>query len=276
VINSNKTWKKIVQSEGKDGQLISNLRTELVKNPETSKLFVILEYVDQLSKGDKSIRILDYGCGSGQLLIYLRILGYKNLTGVDVRNQEAIDRTNMIYSNMGFGSNIFFTYDGITLPFKDCSFDIILSQQVLEHVHNVEQYFLESRRVLSYKGRMLLEFPHRLVPYDTHTRMWFVHYFPQIIRNVIYDKFRDNGAKHYNKLLNLHSMRYYNFFLNAIFLSTEDVTSYRLGSFAYKDYYEGNMHVRILADKLINFPFIGRIITKTLSIFASATLIVYK
>ena len=64
--------------------------------------------------------------------------------------------------------------------------------------------------------------------------------------------------------------------LNAIFLSTEDVTSYRLGSFAYKDYYEGNMHVRILADKLINFPFIGRIITKTLSIFASATLIVYK
>ena len=36
MINSNKTWKKIVQSEGKDGQLISNLRTELVKNPRLS------------------------------------------------------------------------------------------------------------------------------------------------------------------------------------------------------------------------------------------------
>ena len=68
MIVSNKIWKQIIRSEGKDQQLIDDLRIALVTNPEASKLFVILEYIKQLTKEEKSIRILDFGCGSGQLL----------------------------------------------------------------------------------------------------------------------------------------------------------------------------------------------------------------
>jgi len=276
MVGSNKIWKQIVRSEGKDQQLIDDLRIALVTNPEASKLFVILEYIKQLTKEEKSIRILDYGCGSGQLLTYLRLLGYDNLTGVDLRSQEALNQVNTMHNNMGFGSDIFFTYDGVSLPFDDSSFDIILSQQVLEHVHNVEQYFSESKRVLSSGGKMLLEFPHRLVPFDTHTQMWFVHYFPSIVRDIIYDKYRENGSERYNKLLNLRPIWYYKRLLNTMFSSTKDMTGDRIGGFVYRDYYEGNIRIRNMADKLINSLFFGKTIKKILSIFANSTLIIYK
>jgi len=177
---------------------------------------------------------------------------------------------------MGFGSDIFFTYDGVSLPFDDSSFDIILSQQVLEHVHNVEKYFSESKRVLSSGGKILLEFPHRLVPFDTHTRMWFVHYFPPIVRDIIYDKYRENGSERYNKLLNLHPIWYYKRLLNTMFSFTKDMTGDRIGGFVYRDYYEGNIRIRMMADRLINSLFFGKIIKKILSLFANSTLIIYK
>ena len=276
MIVSNKIWKQIIRSEGKDQQLIDDLRIALVTNPEASKLFVILEYIKQLTKEEKSIRILDFGCGSGQLLTYLRILGYENLTGVDLKSQESLNQVNIMHNNMGFGSDIFFTYDGVSLPFDDSSFDIILSQQVLEHVHNVEQYFSESKRVLSSGGKMLLEFPHRLVPFDTHTQMWFVHYFPSIVRDIIYDKYRENGSERYNKLLNLHPIWYYKRLLNTMFSFTKDMTGDRIGGFVYRDYYEGNIRIRMMADRLINSLFFGKIIKKILSLFANSTLIIYK
>jgi SAM-dependent methyltransferase len=276
MIVSNKIWKQIIRSEGKDQQLIDDLRIALVTNPEASKLFVILEYIKQLTKEEKSIRILDFGCGSGQLLTYLRILGYENLTGVDLKSQESLNQVNIMHNNMGFGSDIFFTYDGVSLPFDDSSFDIILSQQVLEHVHNVEKYFSESKRVLSSGGKILLEFPHRLVPFDTHTRMWFVHYFPPIVRDIIYDKYRENGSERYNKLLNLHPIWYYKRLLNTMFSFTKDMTGDRIGGFVYRDYYEGNIRIRMMADRLINSLFFGKIIKKILSLFANSTLIIYK
>jgi len=273
---SNKIWKQIVQSKGKDQQLIDNLHAALVSNPETSKLFIILEYIQQLTNKEKNIRILDFGCGSGQLLTYLRILGYKELIGVDVRSQESLDKVNTMHNNIGFKKDIFFSYDGVSLPFNDSSFDLIISQQVLEHVHNVKQYFSESNRVLSPKGKMLVEFPHRLVPFDTHTQMWFVHYLPLKLRNVVYDRYTKNGSAYYNKLLNLHPTWYYKNLLESIFSSVQDVTGSRISSFAYKDYYEGNRNIRNIADKLVNSTFFGKFFKKIFSMFAISTLIIYK
>ncbi len=206
----------------------------------------------------------------------MRILGYKNLTGVDVGGEEIINQLNIIFSNIGFGSSTFFIYNGVSLPFEDSSFDVIISQQVLEHVHNVENYFSESKRVLSSKGHILIDFPHRLVPFDTHTRMWFVHYFPLKIRNIVYDKYRENKSKYYSKLLNLQPIWYYKNLLNIMFSSTTNVSEDRICSFAYKDHYEGNLRIRLVLDKLVNFPFIGILFKKIFVLFVNATLIVKK
>ena len=274
--NPDNIWKKIVESEGKNKQLVDDLQFALVENIESSKLFSFLKYVKQLIKDDKSIRILDYGCGGGQLLTYLRMLGCENLTGVDVGDAKQINQLNIMYSNMGFESDTFFIYDGSLLPFNNSSFDIIISQQVLEHVHNVEKYFSESKRVLSSKGKILFEFPHRLVPFDTHTRMWFVHYFPSMIRNIFYDKFRENKSQYYGNLLNLQPIWYYKRLLNTMFSSVVDLSEDRISSFVYRDHYEGNINIRLMVDKLVNTPFIGGAFRAILALFSNATLIIKK
>jgi SAM-dependent methyltransferase len=275
--NPDDIWRQIVLSEGKDSQLVDDLRIALVKKSALSKLFVILQYVKQLTKEEKSIRILDYGCGGGQLLTYLRILGYKNVIGIDVGSLEANNKLNTTHRNMGFKSDVFFSYDGTTsLPFNNSSFDIIISQQVLEHVHNVEQYLFECRRVLDDDGKILLDFPHRVVPFDTHTQMWFVHYFPITIRRYFYNKYRNNNAQKYADSLNLRPIWFYKTLLNKMFSSTIDMTCDRIGVFAYKDNYEGSIRLRVFFDKLMSVPLVGRYVKKILSIFANATLVVTK
>lgn len=275
-VNPDDIWRKIKILEGRDKKLIDELRAALINNIELSKLFVIFKYVKQLIKENKSIRIFDYGCGGGQLLTYLRVLGYTNLTGIDVKSQEEIDKLNKLHSNMGFDTCVFYTYNGTSLPFDDSSFDVIISQQVIEHVHSIEKYFLECERVLSPTGKILLDFPHRLVPFDTHTRMWFVHYFPISVRNYFYNKYRNNRASDYRKTLNLKSMFFYNKLLNNSFSTIVNMTSDRIKDFTYRGHYEGNTKLRIFIDKLVNLPIIGVYLRKVMSTLANSTLIVSK
>ncbi len=100
--------------------------------------------------------ILDFGCGGGDIPG-----GYRcNIIGVG-----------------------YFFYDGKNLPLRDNSFDKILSQQVLEHCFFIEDYYQEAARVLKSKGHMDISFPHRFVPFDSHSRAWFVHWFyPKLYR----------------------------------------------------------------------------------------------
>jgi SAM-dependent methyltransferase len=274
--NPDDIWKEIVKSHNKDQQLIDDLHLAITENIESSKMATILKYVKLLTQADKSVRILDYGCGGGQLLTYLRFLGYKNLTGIDVKNEEKVTQLNAMHDNMGFGTGVFFNYEGISLPFEDASFDVIISQQVLEHVHNVENYLLEAKRVLSHDGGMLLDFPHRLVPFDTHTRMWFVHYLPPTVRTVIYNRYRNNKASLYSSFLHLHTIWYYKKLLKNMSFSIADMTEDRIGGFLYREHYEGSLGFRLFLDGLMKTPFFGRIFKKTLSLFSIATLIVKK
>jgi SAM-dependent methyltransferase len=46
--------------------------------------------------------------------------------------------------------------DGMALPFRDTSFDLVLSHAVIEHVPDAEQYLRECRRVLTADGRLYL------------------------------------------------------------------------------------------------------------------------
>jgi SAM-dependent methyltransferase len=275
VINPDEVWDKIVLSEGNDKQLVKELHCALLENIQESKLFVMLTLLKQLINSIGSIRILDYGCGGGQLLSYLRVLGYENLTGIDV-NAEKIKAIRNLYSNIGFEQNTFFIYDGASLPFDSSSFDIIISQQVIEHVHNVELYFSEGRRVLSLGGKILLDFPHRLIPYDTHTKMWFVHYLPLKMRGYFYDKYCTNSAEVYANFLYLKTVWFYKGLLDNMFSSIIDMTESRLSEFTYKKHYEGNLKLRCILDKFMNAPLVGKYIRKFLSNFANTTLIITK
>jgi len=55
------------------------------------------------------------------------------------------------------------------LPFRAESFDVVVSNQVMEHNHFIEDYYREAARVLKPWGFMFLHFPHKYQFYDGHS-----------------------------------------------------------------------------------------------------------
>jgi SAM-dependent methyltransferase len=141
-------------------------------------------------RGDRDpseVMILDHGCGGGLTLLYLLALGYTGIHGVDVG--QAREMWDPLLSEVfGIHEKRFHVYDGSILPFADEMFDFIFSQQVLEHVADpfIDTYYTEEGRVLKSGAAVFHEVPHRLYPYDSHTRTWFIHMLPKPIRRVLY------------------------------------------------------------------------------------------
>ncbi|MFN2115783.1 MAG: methyltransferase domain-containing protein [Anaerolineae bacterium] len=79
------------------------------------------------------------------------------------------------------------------LPFADCSFDAVLSHEVLEHVADDRLAAQEMARVLRAGGRAVVFVPNRWWPFETHGVRWrgdyrfgnfpLVNYLPDVLRN---------------------------------------------------------------------------------------------
>jgi len=114
--------------------------------------------------------ILDLGCGSGHTVSELRALGYRAF-GCDLRFKQhdetdtaALQRENILRR---------IDTSPYRLPFADNHFDIIISDQVFEHVRNYEETICETGRILKSNGCCLHVFPARLKPIESHTRVPF-------------------------------------------------------------------------------------------------------
>lgn len=144
--------------------------------------------------------VLDHGCGAGYTVLYLLAIGYTACHGVDLDNESGLgsgdrsyrqihtDPLNEILGAVHFTEKRFHTYDGKRLPLDNSGVDLVFSQQVLEHVFDdkIDAYFTEEARVLRPGGVALHQIPHRLVPYDSHTQTWLVHYLPRPMQPLLY------------------------------------------------------------------------------------------
>lgn len=90
-------------------------------------------------------RLLDVGCGTKP---YEGLCDVEEYIGLEIN-----DEGNRNHSH----ANIF--YDGKIIPFKDKSFDNILSNQVFEHVFNPHQFLREINRVTKPGGLFLMTVP---------------------------------------------------------------------------------------------------------------------
>ena len=95
-------------------------------------------------------RVLDLGCGSGELLLHL--MEHKNCTGYGVEIDDS-----KVLACLQRGVNVlqFNLEDGLNL-FDDQSFDVVLQIDTLQHLRNAQTMLLETARV----GRMgVVAFP---------------------------------------------------------------------------------------------------------------------
>lgn len=101
---------------------------------------------DYISTGFLPTDVLDFGCGDGRSIdVFRKILPQSKWTGVDI---EISPEVNERKRNDGH----FVTYDGCTLPFPSESFDLVYSNQVMEHVRYPEVVLQEINRVLRNDG----------------------------------------------------------------------------------------------------------------------------
>ncbi len=108
-------------------------------------------------------RILDLGCGNGDTVVALRNAGY------DAWGCETVLRdTDEAAERFAAGHIRQIPMDPYRLPFGDGEFDLILSDEVLEHVMDYDDVVRETHRVQKPGGVSLHIFPGRWTPIEGH------------------------------------------------------------------------------------------------------------
>jgi len=129
-------------------------------------------------------RILEDGCGVGMYVEHLSPFG-GSVIGLEYDFERAAEaRKNSPYIINAAGES---------LPLPTCTFDLILSHEVLEHVQDDRLAVCEMVRILKPGGRVVLFAPNRGYPFETHGIYWngeyyfgnklFVNYLPRNLRN---------------------------------------------------------------------------------------------
>jgi SAM-dependent methyltransferase len=109
--------------------------------------------------------ILDLGCGAGLMVKAARARGYQ-FHGCGLGLRDAHDSADPELLEQGVLREI--ELNPYTLPFDDRTFDVVISDQVFEHVMDYPTTLREIHRVLKPGGAFLHIFPPRYKPIEPH------------------------------------------------------------------------------------------------------------
>jgi SAM-dependent methyltransferase len=109
--------------------------------------------------------VLDLGCGAGKLVQAARERGY-DFYGCGLGLRDAHKDADSGLIAQGILRDI--DRDPYHLPFDDCTFDVVISDQVFEHVMDYPTTLREVHRVMKPGGAFLHVFPPRYMPIEPH------------------------------------------------------------------------------------------------------------
>lgn len=127
----------------------------------------------------EDMTVLDWGCGRGELTLWLRRKKYRAF-GIDV-NPQSVDNGRVLARQRGLpAEDVLLTFDeNYRAPLTDGTVDFTSSDQVLEHVSDLASFGMETARVLKPSGAALHVYPaHRRV-IEGHLKMPFVQFLPK-------------------------------------------------------------------------------------------------
>jgi len=150
------------------------------RSGQERRLAIIERYIPLAGK-----RVLDLGCGLGE---YVRGFARQGAEahGCDVAHSRLVEARRR-------GAGDLTVAAGESLPYRSGSFDVVVLNEVIEHVSDDRATMREVGRVLAPGGIAVLYAPNRLYPFETHgiyvgKRYVFgniplVNWLPNIIRN---------------------------------------------------------------------------------------------
>lgn len=113
-------------------------------------------------------RVLDLGCGAGKLVQAARDSGYDfHGCGLGLRDAHTDADPRLVADGILRDIDL----DPYRLPFDDRTFDVVISDQVLEHVMDYPTTLREVHRVMKPGGAFLHIFPPRYMPIEPHVHV---------------------------------------------------------------------------------------------------------
>jgi len=144
-----------------------------------------LRAIARQTKGVTSTRVLDIGSGMGGFLVAATLNG---MSALGVEPNAAYCRITRL-RGMRYGvAAAVMRGVGEALPCPDASFDVVLAQDILEHVHDPDATLREIRRVLAPEGVALVTVINRLAWRDPHYHLFGVNWLPRAIGERIIER----------------------------------------------------------------------------------------
>ena len=186
--------------------------------PENTRRIEELRYrmlISKVRKGSK--KVLDMGCGNGELISMLAEKGYK-CVALDLSKNRLAKFKNRA-KKLGVAQ---IQGDATNIPLQYSSIDVIMCSEVLEHLKDYEKVFKQMNRILKPHGRIVVSVPYkeelmdlvcphcgkRFVPhghlhsFDEHKlfssmnhcgfNVIYSHVGPSIISKIVYRRIRIN------------------------------------------------------------------------------------
>ena len=147
---------------------VLDARSRRLKAMKIERLLALSDW-----RGRDVLRVLEIGVGGGGIASYFGAhpSGRYQVVGIDTVDQRVVRE--------GY---VFRSVESVDLPFPADSFDVIISNHVIEHVGgDVEQrrHLAEIYRVLRRKGRAYLALPNRWMFIEPHFRLPFLSWLPR-------------------------------------------------------------------------------------------------
>jgi SAM-dependent methyltransferase len=160
----------------------------------------------------KTAKILDFGCGEGNTLRALHRLGYVNALGYDVGDGRS-SRWGADRDHITVGTLL-----DLRLPYEDNTFDLVISDQVFEHVQDQVRVFEELHRITKPGGHGLHIIPARYAPIEVHMfvpfggvfqhRWWYKLWALLGVRNQYQTELSADETADYNAFFASEATRY--------------------------------------------------------------------
>lgn len=136
-----------------------------------------IERLLELTRSTAPLRLLEIGTGSGWISHYF---------AHHISGQYDVDAVDVVDNRQSKDGYRFTLVSDTALPFGDGSFDVVISNHVIEHVGDdaaQAQHLAEMRRVLRPGGIGYLAAPNRWMVVEPHYRLAFLSWWPEAWRS---------------------------------------------------------------------------------------------
>jgi SAM-dependent methyltransferase len=143
----------------------------------TSTIQQLNKFMASNGKSAAQMRVLDWGCGRGRFVLWLREQGF-DAYGVDI-DPEPVNNGLPLFEAKGYNNTPLsvISADGRT-QYEDGFFDFVMTNNVLEHVSDLGKVMAEIGHLTSKDGGGYHIFPAQRQPIEGHLFMPFVHWLP--------------------------------------------------------------------------------------------------